>query len=288
MMITSYRLVALALAACPGLAIPPPEFGFVDSANHTELSVAFTFDGNTTVVQEGQLFGGNITSQQPALAVNPAAYQSVADYNGDYVILMIDPDAPSPDSPTSRFILHWLAANVTQGTTAEAPLTGQRALTNSTPAFVPYRAPTPPLNSSAHRYIIYAFAQPDNFAIPESFSGFSAQNRSLFSLDRFISEAGLGRPMAGEFWYVSREPEVPGTFVALAGGAYPGGNGAAIFSAGSGSATATATSSASSTSSTGGAASTGTSAANVARASYLGLYTCLIGGAGLLGLTLLL
>lgn len=201
---------------------------------------------------------------------------------------MIDPDAPSPDSPTSRFILHWLAANVTQGTTAEAPLTGQRALTNSTPAFVPYRAPTPPLNSSAHRYIIYAFAQPDNFAIPESFSGFSAQNRSLFSLDRFISEAGLGRPMAGEFWYVSREPEVPGTFVALAGGAYPGGNGAAIFSAGSGSATATATSSASSTSSTGGAASTGTSAANVAIGSQTGLLTWVFGAIGVLGFTLLL
>lgn len=59
MMITSCTLVALALAARPGLAIPPPEFGFVDSGNHTELSVAFTFDGNTTVVQEGQMFGGN-------------------------------------------------------------------------------------------------------------------------------------------------------------------------------------------------------------------------------------
>lgn len=59
MMIPAHRLVALALAVCPGLAIPPPEFGFVDSGNHTELSVAFTFDGNTTVVQEGQLFGGN-------------------------------------------------------------------------------------------------------------------------------------------------------------------------------------------------------------------------------------
>lgn len=231
-----------------------------------------------------------VTSQQPALAVNPAAYQSVADYNGNYVILMVDPDAPSPDNPTRRFILHWLAANVTQGTAeAQAPLAGQRALTNSTPALVPYRPPMPPTNSSAHRYIIYAFAQPDNFAIPQSFSGFSDQNRSMFSLDRFISEAGLDRPAAGEFWYVSREPEVPGTFVALAGGAYPGGNGAAIFSSGSGSATATATSSADGTSSTGATDSTGTSAANVvARTSFSGLLTWLIGAAGFLGFALLL
>lgn len=230
-----------------------------------------------------------VTSQQPALAVNPAAYQSIADYNGNYVILMVDPDAPSPDNPTRRFILHWLAANVTQGTEAQAPLTGQRALTNSTPALVPYRPPMPPTNSSAHRYIIYAFAQPDNFAIPQSFSGFSDQNRSMFSLDRFISEAGLERPAAGEFWYVSREPEVPGTFVALAGGAYPGGNGAAVFSSGSGSATATATSSADGTSSTGGTGSTGTSDANmVVMASFSGFFTWVVGAGGLLGLALLL
>ena len=73
MMITSYRLIALALAACPGLAIPPPEFGFVDSGNHTELSVAFTFDSNTTVVQEGQLFGGNskLPARESARFMNP-------------------------------------------------------------------------------------------------------------------------------------------------------------------------------------------------------------------------
>lgn len=111
----------------------------------------------------------------------------------------------------------------------------------------------------------------------------------MFSLDRFISEANLGRPAAGEFWYVSRETEVPGTFVALAGGAYPGGNGAAIFSSGSGSATATATSSAGGTSSTGGASSTGTSAANVVTmASFSGLFTWVVGAGGLLGLALLL
>lgn len=86
MMITSCRLVALALAVCPGLAIPPPEFGFVDSGNHTELSVAFTFDGNTTVVQEGQMFGGNsklddcdvarpLSSSTDELSQSPASSQ---------------------------------------------------------------------------------------------------------------------------------------------------------------------------------------------------------------------
>ena len=55
----STAAITIALAIAPALAIPPPEFGFVDSGNHTELSVAYTSNGNTTVVQEGQLFGGS-------------------------------------------------------------------------------------------------------------------------------------------------------------------------------------------------------------------------------------
>lgn len=220
-------LTILTLAAAVA-AIPPPEFGFVDSANHTELSVAYTFNGNTTVVAEGQLFGANITSTMPTLALNPALYKSIADYQGQYLILMVDPDAPSPDDPSRRFILHWLATNMAPNTPARIPQTG-RMLTNFTPAMVPYRGPGPPPTSSAHRYILYAFQQPDNFAIPAAFRGFSDQNRTNFNLDNFIKDAGLGRPAAGEYFYTSRQQGVPGDFIALPGGKYPGGNGNAIF-----------------------------------------------------------
>lgn len=60
---TIQSILTLAALAATTLAIPPPEFGFPDSGNHTELGVAFAFNGNTTVVQEGQLFGGNSKQQ---------------------------------------------------------------------------------------------------------------------------------------------------------------------------------------------------------------------------------
>lgn len=44
-----------------------------------------------------------------------------------------------------------------------------------------------------------------------------------------MGAAGLDRPAAAEYFYVSRQPQVPGTFIAQAGGQYPGGNGGAIF-----------------------------------------------------------
>lgn len=159
---------------------------------------------------------------------------------------MLDPDAPSPDNPTRRFIVHWLAPNITQSSTDGSV----RRLTNATENVVPYAAPAPPTTSSAHRYILYAFAQPDNFTVPEAFRNFSAKNRSNFNLTEFIAAASLSRPAAGEYFYVSRQTSVPADFVARAGGQYPGGNGNAIF-VGSSTTTASSSSSGSRASATG-------------------------------------
>lgn len=81
-----------------------------------------------------------------------------------------------------------------------------------------------------------------------------------------MSAAGLDRPAAAEYFYVNRQTQVPGDFVALAGGTYPGGNGGAIFenspnAAGNATTTAGSTATSTSTSSTGTSSSTATGAA---------------------------
>lgn len=55
----THAILALVVASVPVLSIPPPIFGLPVSDYDTELSVAYTLSGNTTVVQAGQLFGGN-------------------------------------------------------------------------------------------------------------------------------------------------------------------------------------------------------------------------------------
>ena len=45
------------LAITPALAIPPPDFGFPEAPNHTELSVTYQDNGNSVVVKEADLFG---------------------------------------------------------------------------------------------------------------------------------------------------------------------------------------------------------------------------------------
>lgn len=84
-----------------------------------------------------------------------------------------------------------------------------------------------------------------------------------------MSAAGLDRPAAAEYFYVNRQTQVPGDFVALAGGTYPGGNGGAIFenspnAAGNATTTASSTSTSTSTSSTSTSSSTASGAASAA------------------------
>lgn len=51
-------IVVSLLAVIPlALAIPPPDFGFPEAPNHTELSVTYQNNGNGIVVAEAELFG---------------------------------------------------------------------------------------------------------------------------------------------------------------------------------------------------------------------------------------
>lgn len=183
---------------------------------------------------------------------------------------MVDPDARFPENPTLRFILHWLQTNVT---TAPVGPDGTSQLINTTAPRVPYRGPGPPTNSSAHRYIFYAFFQHDNFTFPSSFESFNATNRASFNLTAFLDESNLGQvPAAAQYFFASNQTGVPQDFSAAAGGTFPGGNGAMITQGPGPSVTAStpSTVSASTTGSDATASASGTASATGSAASASG------------------
>lgn len=183
---------------------------------------------------------------------------------------MADPDAPTPQNPTSRWVWHWAQTNLTKAN-LEDDMNMPLLLSPdpNTPALVPYARPMPPENSPAHRYILWIFEQPDNFSVPEQYSGFGAQNRTGFNLTAFVADTGLDGPVAANYFYVSRQEAVPDDYVGAPGSTYPGGNEGVITqgpgpsvaptASGSGSMTASATGSmtASPTSGSGGSQESG-------------------------------
>ncbi|KAJ8515366.1 hypothetical protein ONZ45_g7200 [Pleurotus djamor] len=83
---------------------------------------------------------------------------------GPFVVAAVDPDAPTPQTPTVSQIRHFLGGDfvVEAGGRRSVPR-GLHLLVNSTKAVSEFRQPTPPAGSPAHRYIFLLFEQPAGF-----------------------------------------------------------------------------------------------------------------------------
>lgn len=133
----------------------------------------------------------------PSLAsvANLPTFSLTPRLNGTFIIFMIDPDAPTPQNPTSAQILHYLQPNVTGNA-------GTGILLNASPATVTYRGSGPPAGSDAHRYIFVVYQQPSGFRLPD---GFNASQRAGFDLDEIVQLTQLEMPVAGAFFTAKRK-----------------------------------------------------------------------------------
>ena len=79
---------------------------------------------------------------------------ATADPEKGYVLMMIDPDAPSRASPTYSPIRHWLVVNIpgSKLLNSLADIGGE--------TLSPYHAPGPPAGTGYHRYGQFIFEQP--------------------------------------------------------------------------------------------------------------------------------
>ena len=123
--------------------------------------------------------------------------------SGKYVLIMADPDAPSPQKPYPGQFLHWLQPGLTFSDGSKAALTQ--------PATVNYQRPTPPNYSVPHRYTFFLYTQPSDFAVPTSpvdFTIFNATKqtaRASFDVEQFAREAGLGQPLAANYFFCGNQ-----------------------------------------------------------------------------------
>ncbi|KAF9468739.1 phosphatidylethanolamine-binding protein, partial [Collybia nuda] len=130
----------------------------------------------------------DLTAGPPTFRLNGAAP------SGPYVVATVDPDAPTPQMPTSAQIRHFLGGNFHMSSDS-------RRLTNSTPAISEFLQPTPPAGSDAHRYIFLLFRQSRAFSTETLVT--PTTPISLFNISSFAAATGLGEPIAGTFMLVA-------------------------------------------------------------------------------------
>ncbi|KAF4545410.1 Phosphatidylethanolamine-binding protein PEBP [Lasiodiplodia theobromae] len=214
------KLLSLGLLATAGttLAQTPPYF-----EPSTDVNLPATFDANTTspdFFTVGGVFSINATQEEPQLYVTTNATY-VTHTNGSqpptFIILMVDPDAPSPQNTSFSQILHWLQPGVRLSRSVEpTPGPNNTALVSmlseadtDTPAIAPYIPPAPP-SVAPHRYIIMLFRQPGDadgdFELPDGFEQYKGgEERTGFDAKEFVEAAGLGEPLAATYFLVGKE-----------------------------------------------------------------------------------
>ncbi|KAJ2927833.1 hypothetical protein H1R20_g9265, partial [Candolleomyces eurysporus] len=148
------------------------------------LGVAFTAGGQTLSFKAGQNVPRNMTAQTPQLSLWGTTDP------GPFVIVMADPDVPTPQNPTFGPVRHWLAGNF-------YPTRTSNVLTPTGTAITPYFQPTPGTGSPAHRYTYLLYKQPANFSQQTIVT--SQTSIVNWNVSQFASRAGLGDPIAGTF-----------------------------------------------------------------------------------------
>jgi len=130
--------------------------------------------------------GMNLTMNQTANIPNFAILSNNSMIIGKpYLMVMVDPDAPSPPNRSNSQILHFMGANyVSQNLTSNELF----ILSNSTAPIAPFMGPHPPDGSIPHRYTIAMYLQgSNNVTVPP---GSIPANRSNFNLTNFVNESG--------------------------------------------------------------------------------------------------
>nr|XP_033803502.1 phosphatidylethanolamine-binding protein 4 isoform X2 [Geotrypetes seraphini] len=84
----------------------------------------------------------------------PTVIFTAAEKEETYVLIMVDPDAPSRADPKFQYWRHWLMKDIKGSQLLTGDLNGT--------VLSEYRPPTPPKNTGYHRYQFYLYKQPAN------------------------------------------------------------------------------------------------------------------------------
>ncbi|GIJ87006.1 hypothetical protein Asppvi_005905 [Aspergillus pseudoviridinutans] len=140
----------------------------------TQLHISF----NNKQVCLGNLFRASECKTAPSVSFSKEENNSPS--STSYTLLLVDPDAPTPDDPKFAFWRHW----VVSGLKAEEA-NGGTALTE-------YLGPGPKDDSRPHRYLFLLFRDPEGFALTrEDVGGEEFTARRSFKAAEWVERHGL-------------------------------------------------------------------------------------------------
>ncbi|XP_027630744.1 phosphatidylethanolamine-binding protein 4 [Tupaia chinensis] len=149
---------------CRGLEVLYPELG--------NVGCMFIPDCNN--------FRQKITSWTEPIVKFPGALEGAT-----YILVMVDPDAPSRSEPKARFWRHWLVTDIKGADLKKGKIQGQELSAS--------QAPPPPAHSGFHRYQFFVYLQEGKVIslLPKE-----NKTRGSWKMDSFLSRFHLSEPEA--------------------------------------------------------------------------------------------
>jgi len=145
----------------------------------------------------GHEYTMNQTHVEPRFWLTPVTESFT---NQTFVLIAVDPDAPSRANPFRAEVRHLLASVRFRGKKAKK---GEPTLlVNATQPLTPYLGPAPAVNTGWHRYMFVVYEQPANFFDIVDHN-ITQEARIYFNVSTFAKQMGLGNPIAGTFFSVS-------------------------------------------------------------------------------------
>ncbi|XP_044138899.1 phosphatidylethanolamine-binding protein 4 isoform X1 [Bufo gargarizans] len=145
---------------------------------------------------------------------SPVVTYSNAQKDKLYLLMMVDPDAPSRENPSFKYWRHWLLADIQRSNRTsssgychvellENRLPGQDLLSGKSlkgRVITDYKGPSPPASTGYHRYEFHLYLQ-----LPGSFPSLSPseeESRGKFDPEAFSTRFSLGIPVASTLFMV--------------------------------------------------------------------------------------
>ncbi|XP_060034811.1 phosphatidylethanolamine-binding protein 4 isoform X2 [Erinaceus europaeus] len=102
-----------------------------------------------------------------------------------YILVMVDPDAPSRASPKARYWRHWLVTDIKGTDMKRGDIKGQELSA--------YQPPSPPPQTGFHRYQFFVYLQQEKVIslLPKE-----NKTRASWKMDKFLNRYHLGEPEA--------------------------------------------------------------------------------------------
>ncbi|ETS75868.1 hypothetical protein PFICI_12812 [Pestalotiopsis fici W106-1] len=130
-------------------------------APSTVLKISF----GDKAVDLGNFFRASECKVAPTISFAPETGSSSSS-NASYLLILTDPDAPTPDDPKFAFWRHWIVSGL-------QPLAGgsQGAVALTKPTITEYLGPGPKDDSKPHRYLFLLYREPEALDLKKQDAG---------------------------------------------------------------------------------------------------------------------